>query len=228
VRLRLREILDWIDALSIRERAAIGAATLLVLWGAWTVVAWDGIDAERAQTKQRLEAARSRLTELSRRTSAAAASSLEDPDASMREERERLLRQIGELDAELEARAGQLITPEQMVGTLRALLAEQHGLRLERLELQPPVSALTDDPGSHLERASLAEPGSAGIALYKHAIELEWLGGYLDTLRYLRAVERLGWTIYWESLEYEVVRHPEARVRLRLFTLSEHEGWIGV
>lgn len=217
----LHRLLAWFDALSLRERAIIAVATLLVVWGAWTVLSWDAIDAERLRAEQRLEAARADLTALGERSARALAVKRADPDHGSRDERDRLQAQLAQLDAELARRGDQLVSPEQMVGALRALLAEQRGLTLERLELQAPVSALAAEPD-----AARALPEA--IPLYKHVVEMEWRGGYFDSLRYLRAVERLGWALYWESLDYEVETHPEARVRLRLFTLSEQEGWIGV
>lgn len=223
----LHRLIAAIDALTLRERASVAAATLFVIWGAWTLFVWDGIEAERSLAAQRIEAARSELAAIGRRSLAAAASASSDPDARSREERDRLHRQVARLDAELAERASQLITPEEMVGALRQLLSEQQGLALDRLELQAPVSALETGEDESLPAA---HPGTGDEApdLYKHAVELEWRGGFFETVRYLRAVERLGWSLYWESLEYEVIAHPEARVRLRLFTLSEHEGWIGV
>lgn len=221
----LREIVERIDALSLRERAAIGCAALILLWGGWTVISWDAIDARRSEAEKRLDSARTRLGTITERAARVAESSRVDPEAGNREERSRLLAQVGLLDEQLAERADQMITPEQMVRTLREVLAEQRGLRLERFELMAPVSALPE-PDEDALASDVPEAGVAG--LYKHAVEIEWVGGYMQTLRYLRAVERLGWTLYWERLDYEVIGHPEARVRLRLFTLSEQEDWIGV
>ncbi len=221
----VHKLVAAVDALSLRERVAVAGASLLVLWGAWTVLFWDDIEAERVGAAQRIEAAQSQLEALDRRSSDAAASAASDPDRQSREERDRLVAQIEQLDAELAERASQLITPDEMVGALRQILAEQHGLTLDRLELLAPVSALEEEEDGE---ATAAVEGAARPALYKHVVEIEYRGGYFDTLRYLRAVERLGWSLYWESLDYEVVTYPEARVRLRLFTLSEQEGWIGV
>ncbi|NNL67634.1 MAG: hypothetical protein HKP30_15395, partial [Myxococcales bacterium] len=55
---KLQEIVALIDALSLRERAAIGCAALILLWGGWTVLSWDAIEARRGDAEQRLAAAR--------------------------------------------------------------------------------------------------------------------------------------------------------------------------
>ncbi|NNL68240.1 MAG: hypothetical protein HKP30_18470, partial [Myxococcales bacterium] len=178
--------------------------------------------------EQRLAAARSQLEQIGDRAARVAESSRVDPEARNREERDRLRVQLAQIDEQLAERAGQLITPEQMVRTLREVLAEQQGLRLERFELMAPVSAIADPEEAAAEEAPRADADEARADLYKHAVEIEWVGGYRETLRYLRAVERLGWSLYWERLDYQVIGHPDARVRLRLFTLSEQEDWIGV
>jgi MSHA biogenesis protein MshJ len=53
-------------------------------------------------------------------------------------------------------------------------------------------------------------------------------GTYLDCLKYLEAVERLPWQLYWGSLQLETQRHPRTRISIELHTLSLEEEWIGV
>jgi MSHA biogenesis protein MshJ len=209
-----------VDERSLRERVFVAGAVALVVWAVWSVALWDGIAARRAALTERIESAQGELDALAGREDAARAALAADPDAPHRAERERLADEVARLDARMAERSRQLIAPAEMVSTLREILARQEGLSLARFELLPPASALPE-----IEEAPRA---ARRPRLYRHAVEMEWVGGYMETLRYLRAVERLGWTLYWETLDYRVTRHPEAHVTLRLSTLSEQEGWIGV
>ena len=51
---------------------------------------------------------------------------------------------------------------------------------------------------------------------------------FFSTLRYLRFLETMEQSFFWDSIEYEQALWPEARVILELHTLSSEEGFIGV
>ena len=52
--------------------------------------------------------------------------------------------------------------------------------------------------------------------LYKHTMVLHFSGEYFATLNYLRTLEKLKWHIYWDKLEYTVVKYPLAEITLEL------------
>ena len=212
---RLLERLEAVDALSLRERIMVAAAAALVVWGAWTLVSWDAVSAAREDVATRIEAARSELAGLSAATRELSARAAEDPDAAQHGEIRKLEVQIAELEARRAEHARHMISPVEMVNALREILDRQDGLVLEHLELLAPESALVGD--------------EQGVSrLYRHTVRIELSGDFATTLRYLRAVEALDWSLYWESLDYQVLEHPQARVRLHLYTLNEQEGWLGV
>mgnify|MGYP002062939409 FL=1 len=72
------------------------------------------------------------------------------------------------------------------------------------------------------------EAAPIGAMLHRHGFEVTFSGGYLPTLRYLQALERLPWRFYWDSVSYEVIDYPRSIVRMQLHTLSLSEDWIGV
>ncbi len=47
-------------------------------------------------------------------------------------------------------------------------------------------------------------------------------------LAYVRALESLESDFFWEALEIETITYPRNRIRLRVYTLSLSEDWIGV
>jgi hypothetical protein len=110
---------------------------------------------------------------------------------------------------------------------LEELLRQQDGLKLVRAvnrKAEPVVAEPEPAPGAPTE----APPRSAAPTLYRHSLVLELKGSYLDCLRYLAAVERLPWHIYWSRLELAADQYPVNDIRIEIATLSLDEEWIGV
>jgi MSHA biogenesis protein MshJ len=140
----------------------------------------------------------------------------QDPNRPLRARQQELIARLTEVDQAIRARAGDFIQPERMGRLLEELLAAQSGLRLLRLEtLKPEPIRLGDDAGSV-------------APVYRHGLLLEFSGDYAATLRFLNSVEAMSWRFFWDRLEYEVVSHPEAKIVLRIHTLSTREAAIGV
>jgi MSHA biogenesis protein MshJ len=47
-------------------------------------------------------------------------------------------------------------------------------------------------------------------------------------VNYLETIEALPWRLFWDRIEVETLEYPQASIRLRAYTLSFAEGWIGV
>jgi MSHA biogenesis protein MshJ len=137
-----------------------------------------------------------------------------DPDAEARVRRDALVQQNAELDARIQAHTVGMIPPAEVPRFLERLLQEQEGLELVRLE------SLGAEP--------LLEAGEGSVGVYRHGFEVVVDGTYLGTLDYLRALEALPWSFFWESLDYEVIDHPLGRARIRAWTLGAGEEWFGV
>ena len=111
-----------------------------------------------------------------------------------------------------------LIAPKEMAQVLEQVLARASRLTLQGLRTLPPQAVVAPN----------AQTGAGAAQIYKHVVELELTGGYLDTLYFLQQLEALPWRFFWDHIEYTVEEHPRGRVRLRLYTLGLEEGWIGV
>lgn len=131
--------------------------------------------------------------------------------------REELIRQIDNGTAEL-------VTPEKMKAVLQSLLQAQQGLSLLGMQSYSEAVQLPDPAGAEDKTAV------APLTLYRHGLVLELEGGYFDLLSYLQAVQNSGWTLNWDSLDYDVgeAGPGRAQIRLKLFTLSRKAGWVGV
>ena len=59
----------------------------------------------------------------------------------------------------------------------------------------------------------------------------DWLvftGSYLDTLRYIQALEALPWRLFWDELDIHTEDYPKARVRMVISTLGLDAALLGV
>ena len=231
----LSELLARIDARSVRERLLVAAVTLAILFLGVDLLliepATRALESERAALAQ-LEQERLALEPQLAQLEAALAV---DPDAENRRLQQQLQAELQGVDAELEQRFGQLIGPEAMSRVLQDLLQKNARLTLLRIESEPatPVAG----QGAEEAKAASGDARDAGgeaeletrvPLLYRHAVQIEFEGDYLSALAYLKAVEGLPWRFYWDRIEILTVKYPTATIRARLFTLSVHEGWIGV
>ena len=192
----------------------IGLALIGLLYAQWVaapLAARTAIQEKRlTQVEKGITAAQGALRQLDERLAA-------DPNPRYRQA-------IGAAEARREAMFAQidggtarLISPTDMQKLLEDLLRRQSGLRLVELRnLSAPLS--------------LPEAKQAPSVLYRHGLQLTLEGGYFDLLAYLEAVQASGWQLHWSSLDYRVgeAGPGKARVRLELYTLSRHAGWLGV
>lgn len=211
-----RRLADKVDALTLRERMLVLVALLAVTGGGWALAVLEPWQAETAARDKEIAAVEQQIATTKEQTQAVLARAQRDPNEVLRTREAQLRAEIERLDRELQARAGDFVAPADMARALRDLLAVQGGLRLVRLQTIAPVPLQADGPEN------------TTVPVYRHGLELEFVGDYASTLAFLEAVEGLPWRFFWDELDYQVERHPTARVRLRIHTLSGREAWIGV
>lgn len=218
-RQRGQQLLAQVDALSLRERGMLMIGAFMVLFLLWDWMLMDDISRRGKAVNAEIETTRAGIERLNRAVAAAAQSRGGDPNAALQAQIATSREQLAVLDAELAARAGQVIPPEQMAGVLQDMLRRQGRLKLIRVASLPPEAlfARTADNGEEL-------PG----AVYRHGLEFEVEGRYLDILAYLREMEALESQFFWEALELESDRYPLNRVSIRVYSLNLEEGWLGV
>lgn len=210
------------DALSQRERVLI-AATVLVLVVALLfllmIEPWQKqqqrLAAQLVQKQQLISARQTEVTALS-------AAANRDPSAAVKADVAALEQQDQRLNDELRERSSRLVAPQQMSQMLAAVLQTQSGVALQKLTSLPvePLSLGQDEVAD--ESTQVPQ-----VHLYKHAFELHLQGSYSAIYAYLQQLEQLSGAFFWETLEYQVIEHPAADVRLRVYTLSAEEGWLG-
>jgi MSHA biogenesis protein MshJ len=220
----LRDLMDRYDQLSLRERIIVLVAVLLLLTLVWDSLFMAPLDRTRKGSVQQIDALRAEISGLDQSIEALAAQGVANPQGSTDRSAEALRAEIRELDGKLAGVTSGLIAPKEMSRVLEQVLARASRLTLIALRTLPPEGVIA--PGAKPPQPGGAPAGAAQI--YKHGVDIELAGSYLDTLYFLQALEALPWRFFWERIEFTVDQHPRGKLKLRLYTLGLDEGWIGV
>ncbi|GGK04369.1 type II secretion system protein GspM [Pseudomonas matsuisoli] len=185
----------------------------------------DELERARGMAESRTEAARQALNAIEAQRAA-------DPNKPYRDALQAALAERQLLLDGIDRSTAGLVTPETMRRVLQDLLQEQPQLRLLGVQSfsQPLVIPGNEPVASNTPDATERSVPQTPVALYRHGVRLTLEGGYFDLLGYLVAVQKSGWRLHWESLNYEVGESgpAKARISLELYTLSRTAGWIGV
>ncbi|MCG6965478.1 MAG: hypothetical protein LJE59_03105 [Chromatiaceae bacterium] len=218
---RWSAMLERFAALSTRERLLIVLALFAVAYQLADLVILDRQSRRIQQLQADIARDRAAIVLAGSETAALNAQAQQDPNAALRDDMQQVRNEMEQLQSRLKAATAELISPQDMAKFLEELLIQEHELRLLRLQ--------TLEVKPLLEQAAQDTTGAVALpALHRHGFDIEFAGGYMATLRYLKALESLPWRFFWDSVSYEVLDYPNSVVRLRLHTLSLSEDWIGV
>ena len=206
MRARLATLASRIDALSLRERGILLMVSLLVLYLVCDQLFISPTLKGITQRGTEISDLQSKLTALQARASLLGQPG-QDPLAQRRSRITELEQQVAAQTAQFEEHLGRLVRPQQAAPLLREILLQKPGLRLLGLDTAPGAPLLATS-----ER-------SARIVRYNVDLRVE--GGYLTALDYLRSLEQLPWTLFWDGLTLKVSEYPRSEVILNLYTLGQ-------
>ena len=201
-----------------RERLMMTLAiVVIVLLGGWQLLVTPML-AEKQGVERRLASLSDEIRTLQEQRRTLEEQVAEDPNEPLRKRRTQLQRRLERYDQELEELTTGLISPTEMVALLKKMLAEHDGITLVSVSHEPAEAVAVG--------GNDADSESAG--LYSHPVSVTVEGSFHGLLDYLGALEALDERLGWRSLDYQVSNWPDARVKIRLHTLSLHEEWLGV
>ena len=218
---KFRQIPQWIDQQSLRERIGIFAAVLVLGIFCSEALYFKPQRTRQATIKAQVSALNAALSSIDSQAEAIKVRGQTDPDREYRARQKQLQAELDRLDKRLKAVTIDLISPRDMAAMLRGLLIRQKGLRLAHLENFPAEDLLSE--------ADKKQEGNDDrrVHLYRHPMRIVFSGTYLQALAYLRSLERLPRKLYWDELEIVVNDHPQAEISLTVHTLSLKKEWIG-
>lgn len=229
----LQPVYQRLDALTVRERAIITVTLVVATLFAWSELVLNDQMAQRRQADGEVTQLRGEVATLTAEQARLQQQQSQDPNRDLEVRLERYQKQIERVDRLLEEQTLEFISPRQMVVVLKSMIQKEKGLQLVRVESMEPVDPVValsrgdgeEDAGNGDSSSGQAQTSSGA---YLHALEMEFEGDYLAVLAYIRHLESLEWKFLWQSLSVELVDYPTTTARLRLETLSQSDGWIGV
>lgn len=87
----------------------------------------------------------------------------------------------------------------------------------------------TDSSANSSANSSVTPPATLtnnGARIYRHEVEIELQGTYLELLSVLQEMEKLPWQLYWSKASLRTDEHPQSTLSLRVFTLSLDKTWL--
>lgn len=219
---------DRYHALSLRERAMVGAAVLTVagflvfaLALGPQLDAGQGYARQIVQQQQDAAALRAKLQELTEQA--------RNPDAAVSARLDEVRRQVRQIDDKFKAIEHKLVPPDKVATVLQAMLERNHGLRLVALRTLPPTGLVeTAAAATPPKQGVSAEQAPApGAGIYKHAVEITVQGGYRELLAYLAQLERAPQQLFWSRASLRA-DYPSSTLTLVVFTLSTERTWLAV
>ncbi len=216
---KLKLLAEKIDRLSLRERALIFVAILVVLFQGWDSLVWRPMVQQQEQLMAQEISLDKQMLQLQIDLKVLTAKASQDPDRESKQHIENLQKQLGAVNVQIKKSSESLVSPEKMAILLEDMLVRQQGLELLSLQTHDSVPLI---------KSGKDEPEIIKYQIYRHGFSLEFKGNYMQTLKYLEALESLDSNFFREGIEYEVTEYPDSRVVLKLYTLSLSPGWIGV
>ncbi|HDP89848.1 MAG TPA: MSHA biogenesis protein MshJ [Thioalkalivibrio sp.] len=217
---RLLALMARIDGLQTRERVLVFAAAVVILGGLMLSLLVTPAQQHLAEVQRQVERSDTQVRELQIQLDELARRAAADPDEDNRRTLAHLQEQIIGVDAQLRDRTLEFISPAQMARVVEDLVIRTRGLEL--VAVQSEAATVVE---GLVERGDVAEDAPR---IYRHGLAVELRGSYHGVLEYARALEGLPWKLFWDELALETDTYPQARIRLRLYTLSLSEAWIGV
>ncbi|MGB5247672.1 MAG: hypothetical protein WBM54_11020 [Woeseia sp.] len=206
-------LLKRADDLSIRERALVFITVIVLAGTVWHMMFMEPLLRQADAARTEITATRVRI-EVANQSLQDQILQLAQADTTNQTRFALIQQRLDQVDEELAEYSGQLIDPAEMAFVLESVLKSQSGLQLKRIR-NMGAEALTADNEDN------------SVILYRHGLEIEVEGSYLDCLAYLQEIESLPWRFYWQFLELDVVEYPRNRIRIEVSTLSLDEEWIG-
>lgn len=217
----------WLAARTKRERWLVYTVSFFLIIAIGDQLLTAPLQSRLRSVQTQIESEQEIVAELQAEVAKLSVLLSQDPNHALRERIAQLKADHAVLDEALRELTVGLIQPAEMTKVLREMLVDEKGLSLVRLangQGEPVIlTAAAGDAAGGAEAKAEEEP-----RLFRHTLIVEVEGGYLDALRYLKRLEALQWTFYWDGIELNVDKYPKSRIVIRLSTLGLREGWIGV
>jgi len=222
LRMKLGPLGERIDALTLRERGIMFVTLLALLYFLASSFVFSPLQKQQQRLGNEIKGKYDQIAAVSAQTQAIVHAATRDPDKENEARLTQLREQIGLLDPRLAGVSQSLVSPRDMARFVEQVLTRNHALQVIKVESIPPAPV----DGQPAAKDASAVPANQGV--YKHGMRIEVRGRYIDLVKYLRALEAMPWKVFWGQVTLEADDHAMSKLTLVIYTLSLHQGWIGI
>jgi len=155
-----------------------------------------------------------------------------DPDLALKSKLAELNVQETALQSQIDSQAADLVSPDKMSAVLERILANNARLQLIEIKTLPRVAISVGKPQKSVQQPSAQPRGPAPVEeqseMYRHGVEISMRGSYLDLLAYLKTIESLPVSVFWDSVSLSATAYPAITMRLVVYTVSLEKVWLTV
>jgi len=205
---------DWVKARNLRERVLLVIIGWTVIYMLWFLLLVRPLNLD-------ITFLNNQVTSLLTQTSAIHDEAAKIVEIATRNSTNSLLKQnkalsnkTEDLRTHIEFLASRVI-PMNKVHTVLKDILNQPGVNTQLINLknQSEEPLLPNQPNA-LDTLPLMRK------IKKHYFEVQLRSNYFSTISYLQNLEKLPWSLYWNSLEYKVVDYPQADVSVKFYILT--------
>jgi MSHA biogenesis protein MshJ len=227
---------DRIDAATLRERAMIFAAAVVVIVALMNSLLIEPQLMKQRQLSREISQRQESIRALQEQLEKLAGVRRADPDQTDRRRLDDARKRLAEIDVKLMEEQRRFAPPEQIGPILEEMLSRNSRLTLVDMRTLPvaTIGVGSGKPATKpaaekppVDKPAAAKPSAQG-QIYRHGVELTVSGTYLDLLAYLKSLEKLPSQMYWGKLDLSVAAHPQITLKLSVYTLSLDPAWMRV
>lgn len=216
---QLKQYADRFNAQTIRERALIGVSIIAVIVFLW----WNYHAAPIMAEVENRQSENQRISGEVQNTRVLIGGIRQRIASGVNQQKEvrltRLIEDLAAVEEQLRVTTIELVDPEKMFQLMNELIYRDSRLKLISLQRREVRSAIP--PGD-------AENPENDAGIYRHVLELQFAGSYLDILRYMQSMEALDWKLLWDEIEIFSEEYPKVVVKVVMSTLSTRKEWVGI
>lgn len=215
---KLQQYTRRFDAQSLRERSLIAISIIAVI----SVVWWNNYATPIMTRIEASQTENQRIGNDNENTRAIINDISQTIATGVHQEKEvqlaRLVEDLAGLEERLRVTTIELIDPEKMFQLMNQLIYQDSQLKLLSLKRREVKPAIPLAEGETAEQTSI----------YRHVLEIEFAGKYLDILRYMQTLEALDWKLLWDEIEIQSAEYPTVTLKVVISTLSTRKEWVGI
>ena len=130
-------------------------------------------------------------------------------------EQKRLTQQLMSMQQKIDNLKPTFLSAEDMPTLTKKMLNQQRNnialISLKELPGEPWPGLTTDNKNVKNDINSL----NTLSGVYQHMVQIEFQNDYYNTIVYLKQLENISWNMYWDSLDYKVLKYPKVEVLIK-------------